>query len=315
MPDVITLGEALVEIMRPGVGQPLHQAGTFLGPYPSGAPAIFADAVARLGTSCGFIGCVGQDPFGDCLVRRLQADGVDLTYLNTTSEAATGVAFVAYNPDGSRQFVFHIAGAAAGQLGPDQVSAEYIRQARWLHITGSSLAVNDSMRQACYRAVEFAAQAGLTISFDPNLRAELAGPEGIRRLVEPVLAHATIILPSGEEARLLTGLDDDRRACEALLARGAQLVALKRGAAGSTLFTPDGTITVPGFPVTEVDPTGAGDCYAAGLTVALLQGWELGEAARFANATGALAVTQQGPMEGAPFREAVDQLLTDHTTS
>ncbi len=309
MPDVIALGEALIEIMRPGVGQPLHRPGTFLGPYPSGAPAIFADAVARLGVSCGFVGCVGADPFGDCLIERLRADGLDLTGIKVIPDAATGVAFVAYQEDGSRQFVFHIAGAAAGRLGPEQIDAVTIQSARWLHICGSSLSVNESMRQACYRAVELAAQAGVTISLDPNLRPELMGPERVRRLVEPVLVHAAVVLPSGAEARLLTGLGDDVRACQALLARGVRIVALKRGAAGSTIFTKDGRVDVPGFRVTEVDPTGAGDCYAAGLAVGLLWGWDVARAARFANAVGALAVTQQGPMEGAPFRGEVERLM------
>jgi sugar/nucleoside kinase (ribokinase family) len=240
----------------------------------------------------------------------LQADGVDVSGLVRVSDAATGVAFVAYREDGSRQFVFHIAGAAAGRLGPEQIEVGYIQGGRWLHITGSSLSVNEPMRRACYRAVELAAQAGLTISFDPNLRAELMGVEGVRRLAEPVLAHATVVLPSGEEARLLTGLDDDVRACQVLLARGAKIVALKRGAAGSIVFTDGNQISVPGFSVTEVDPTGAGDCYAAGLTVALLQGWDLERAARFANAVGALAVTRQGPMEGAPLRKEVERLLS-----
>ncbi|MCS7221370.1 MAG: sugar kinase [Anaerolineae bacterium] len=310
MPEVITLGEALVEIMRPGIGQPLHRSGTFLGPYPSGAPAIFADAVARLGVSCGFIGCVGVDPFGDCLIDRLRADGVDVTYLARVPDVATGVAFVAYREDGSRQFVFHIAGAAAGRLGPEQVDAEYIQSGRWLHITGSSLSVNEPMRQACYRAVELATQAGLMISFDPNLRVELMGAEEVRRLVEPVLTHAAVVLPSGAEARLLTGINDDVQACRALLARGARIVALKRGAEGSVIFTDEGQVHVPGFRVAEVDPTGAGDCYAAGLAVALLWGWEIERAARFANAVGALAVTRQGPMEGAPFRGEVERLLS-----
>ncbi|HEY64781.1 MAG TPA: sugar kinase [Caldilineae bacterium] len=314
MPEVITLGEALVEIMRPGVGIPLDQPDTFLGPYPSGAPAIFADAVARLGLSCGFIGCVGADPFGRCLTSRLQADGVDTSWLKAIDDAATGVAFVAYYEDGSRQFIFHIADAAAGRLGPEQIDRAYIQNARWLHITGSSLSVNESMRQACYRAVELASEAGLTISFDPNLRAELMGPEKVRDLVEPVLAHAAVILPSGEEARLLTGVDNDAKACQALLQHGAKIVALKRGAEGSILFTRDERITVPGFDVTETDPTGAGDCYAAGLAAGLLWGWELERAARFANAVGALAVTRQGPMEGAPWREDVDRLLQSSTT-
>ena len=68
--DIWTMGEILVEIMRPDVGMPLHQTGEFLGPFPSGAPAIFIDTVARLGHTAGIIGGVGQDEFGDhCLTR------------------------------------------------------------------------------------------------------------------------------------------------------------------------------------------------------------------------------------------------------
>jgi sugar/nucleoside kinase (ribokinase family) len=307
MPDVIALGEALVEVMRPGIGYPLDRPGPFLGPYPSGAPAIFADAVARLGVSCAFIGCVGADPFGDCLVNRLRADGMDVTGIHAISDAATGIAFVAYREDGSRQFIFHV--DAAGRLGPEHIDAATIAGARWLHITGSSLSMGDSLRQACYRAVEIAADSGLQISFDPNLRAELMGAEKVRRLVEPVLAHATVVLPSGEEARLLTGAADDESACHALLAKGAKIVALKQGVAGSTIFTAQSQVTVPGFRVTQVDPTGAGDCYAAGLAAGILWGWGLAEAARFANAVGALAVTKQGPMEGAAFRADVERLM------
>ncbi|GAB4520126.1 MAG: sugar kinase [Anaerolineae bacterium] len=309
MAEVIALGEALVEIMRPGVDLPLGEPGVFLGPYPSGAPAIFADAVGRLGVSCGFIGAVGADPFGDGLIERLRRDGVDVQHIRRVDTAATGVAFVAYRRDGSRQFVFHIAGAAAGQMSPEQVVPEYIQGARWLHITGSSLSVNEPMRQACYRAVELAAEAGLQISFDPNLRAELIGVDALRAMVAPVLDRATVVLPSGEEARLLTGLDDDEAACEALIERGVRLVALKQGAQGCTIYSSDGKVHVPGFRVLEVDPTGAGDCFAAGLAVGILSGWELPKVARFANAVGALAVTKQGPMEGAPTRREVELLM------
>jgi sugar/nucleoside kinase (ribokinase family) len=76
------------------------------------------------------------------------------------------------------------------------------------------------------------------------------------------------------------------------------LVALKQGAEGSTLYTPHETVRVPPFRVTEVDPTGAGDCYDAALLVALGEERTLEEAGLFANAVGALATTRLGPMEG-----------------
>ncbi len=78
MPSIWTMGEILVEIMRPyGRGCRSTGSGEFLGPFPSGAPAIFIDTVARLGHAAGIIGGVGADDFRRCVLDRLQADGVD----------------------------------------------------------------------------------------------------------------------------------------------------------------------------------------------------------------------------------------------
>src|SRR5690554_5549809 len=70
MRSIWTMGEMIVEIMRPRVDMPLDTAGEFLGPYPSGAPAIFADTVAKMGKKSGIIGGVGNDDFGKCLLER-----------------------------------------------------------------------------------------------------------------------------------------------------------------------------------------------------------------------------------------------------
>jgi hypothetical protein len=91
----------------------------------------------------------------------------------------------------------------------------------------------------------------------------------------------------------------------ALLSQGPRIVALKQGDQGSTVFTRERRIKAPPFSVTEVDPTGAGDCYGAAFVIGLLEGWDLTRTARFANAVGALATTRQGPMEGTFSREEV----------
>jgi sugar/nucleoside kinase (ribokinase family) len=88
-------------------------------------------------------------------------------------------------------------------------------------------------------------------------------------------------------------------------------VALKQGERGCRIFERETDFEVSGFPVTEVDPTGAGDAFCGGFTVALLDGLNLSEAGRFANAVGALAVTKLGPMEGAPNRQEVLDLIKE----
>lgn len=302
---VIALGELLVEVMRPGIDQPLWQPGEFVGPYPSGAPAIFIDAVTRLGIPAGFIGVVAPDAFGRCVLDRLQADGVDTSHVRQAPGTTTGIAFVAYNGDGSRNFVFHLSQSAAALLNPDDVNEAYIAGAEWVHVTGSALSISESAREACYKAVDLCKTHGGRVSFDPNIRPELIGIDRVREICQPVLDRCDLLLPSGEEASMLTGDTDPDAACRSLIVHGIPLVALKRGAAGSTVFTADGEISVPAIQVEEVDPTGAGDCYGGAFVVGLIEGWPLEQVARFANVVGALAVTRKGPMEGAPWRQDV----------
>ncbi len=304
-PRVIALGELLVEVMRTDVDQPLSQPGAFVGPFPSGAPAIFIDAVARLGASAGFIGVVGADDFGDCVVGRLRDDGVDTRRIRVAPGYTTGIAFVSYRSDGGRKFVFHLPQSAAALLGPDDVAADYVAGADFVHVTGSALSISESARRACYEAVRVCKAAGGRVSFDPNIRPELLGIDKVREICQPVIDRCDVLLPSGPEVSMLTGDTDEERACRALVARGIPLVALKRGERGSLVFTGDGAIEVPSMPVTEVDPTGAGDCYGGAFVVGLLEGWDLSKVARFANVVGALAVTRKGPMEGAPWRDDV----------
>ncbi|MEA3345880.1 MAG: sugar kinase [Chloroflexota bacterium] len=170
MSAILSIGEALVEIMRPEPDMPLHRPAPFIGPFPSGAPAIFADCVARLGVSSGFIGVVGADDFGACLRNRLRADGVDVTHLATDPDRLTGIAFVTYRSDGGRHFLFHMRDAAAGQLGLRHLDRGYVAQAKWLHICGSALAASEGSREACYQAVEWVKGASGQVSLDPNLR-------------------------------------------------------------------------------------------------------------------------------------------------
>jgi sugar/nucleoside kinase (ribokinase family) len=305
MPQVIALGELLVEVMRKDVDQPLSQPGEFVGPYPSGAPAIFIDAVARMGHSAGFVGVVGRDDFADCVVGRLRSDGVDTSHVRTAPGYTTGVAFVSYRGDGSRHFVFHLPQAAAALLAPGDVDPAYLRQASFVHVTGSALSISDSARESCYKAIRLVKQAGGQVSFDPNIRPELLGIGRVREICQPVLDHCDLILPSGPEAKMLTGDQDSEAACQALLARGVGIVALKRGARGSTVYTDEDRFDVPSIPVREIDPTGAGDCYGGAFVVGLIEGWDLPTTARFANVAGALSVTRKGPMEGIPSRAEV----------
>ncbi len=304
---IVSLGEVLVEVMRPERGQPLNRPGTFRGPFASGAPLIFAAAAGRLGAETRFAGVRGDDAFGDLCEHHLQACGVT-PHLRVAGTHATGVAFVAYQNDGDRDFLFHLQASAAALLEPGDVTDELVADAAWLHVTGSTLAVSASARAACEQAAQKAKARGATVSFDPNLRPQLMNPTEVRRVCGPVLAAADVVLPSGSEAALLLGLDDARRACRDLADRG-KIVVFKDGERGCTLFEGESETQVASIQVDERDPTGAGDAFAAGLAVARLQGRGWADAARFANVVGALSTSQFGPAEGLPTLQQVEAHL------
>lgn len=305
---VVSLGELVVEFFRKEVDKPFHEQGEFVGPFPSGAPAIFVDALAKLGCECGIIGTIGDDDFGRCLTDRLKKDGVDTSRIFVLPSYATGTAFTAYFSDGSRSFLYSMRHAAPGQFSIEHIDPNYISQVEFLHIMGNVLCISESSKEACYLAVKIVEEAGGKISFDPNLRPELGfNSEKIRQLCKPILEVTDLFLPSEKEVEAVAGVKNVKEACQKSLDEGVNIVALKQGKRGSTVFTKEMILEVPGFKVVEVDPTGAGDCYDAGFIFGLLKEWSTERTARFANAVGALAVTKLGTMEGtATFSEVVN---------
>lgn len=307
-PMIVTIGEILVEIMADEPGQGFRAPLRLTGPYPSGAPAIFISQAARFGHPAGMIGCVGDDDFGRLNVDRLRADGADVSAIRVAPDAVTGSAFVRYRPDGARDFVFNIRHSAAGQIALDAAAEALLARAGHLHVMGSSL-FSEAAVAANETAVARVKARGGTISFDPNIRKELLTRPEQRAVLERMLAAADLFLPSGPELFLFTKAQEEAAAVAELLARGVRAVVVKRGAAGASCFAHNGCAHVPGIAVAEVDPTGAGDCFGATFVAAWLQGLPPSEALRLANAAGALAVGQRGPMEGASTHTQIETLL------
>ena len=306
--DILTIGEALVEVMRTDIDQPLSQPGPFIGPYPSGAPFIFAVQAARLGMQTAAIGTVGADAFGDCLIDQLHSDGVVTDGLRRLPDQPTGVAFVAYNADGSRDFVFSL--GAGGQLSHDMLRSELFHDLRCFHLMGSTLSMSETALAVCRAALDLAIDAGALISFDPNLRPELLAPQQARHSFAPFIKAADILLPTADELLQLSHGDSIDSAIDALLAeRPQRTIVVTRGADGCSVYTSNGKLDVAGFAVDEVDPTGAGDCFDAAFLSATLEGKSAFEAARLANACGALAVSAKGPMSGIKGRAEVERFI------
>lgn len=297
MKKLVSAGEILVEIMAEQIGQSFREPGPLLGPYPSGAPAIFIGQAAALGQPAGLIGAVGDDDFGHLNIERLRALGADVSAISIHPSESTGTAFVTYRPDGSRHFVFNIRNSAAGLVEISTAAKNMLADADHIHVMGSSL-FSDRAIEVILSAMEQVKAKGGTVSFDPNIRREIMDASGMRQALDRVLALTDIFLPSGEELFLFTSSKDETAAVSELLNRGVSCVILKKGASGAVYHDRHGAVTSSGFTVDEVDPTGAGDCFGAAFVSMQLRGALPAEALQIANACGALAVTRKGPMEG-----------------
>jgi len=305
---VLTVGEILVEIVATTKGDGFREPQPLVGPFPSGAPAIFIDQIGRLGTPAAIISRVGDDDFGRLNLDRLIADGVDVSGIEVAKGEATGSAFVRYRPDGSRAFVYNIAHSATGKLTLTPDAEALMERCDHVHVMGTALSA-PGLSQVAREAVARITARGGTLSFDPNLRPEILDTPGLREALDEVLAQTNLFLPSGEEIYLFTEADDEAAAVKELLDRGVGDIVIKRGDEGASHFNRAGRTDVAPLSTDEVDPTGAGDCFGGAFVSFWLAGATPETALRFANAAGANAVTKVGPMEGAATRDELDALL------
>lgn len=310
---ILTIGEILVEIMATSPGEGFRAPMALVGPFPSGAPAIFIDQVARLGHPCAIVGAVGSDDFGQMTVDRLRADGVDVSAIRIDADAVTGTAFVRYRPDGGRDFVFNIVGSAAAKVQMTAEARSVIESAGHLHVVGSSL-TSPAIVRMVEEAIAAVKARGGSVSFDPNVRKEIFGGSDGGGILSRVLAQTDLFLPSGDELLLFSGADSPDGAMGEILDRGVSAIVHKLGAEGARYVDREIDLRLPGFPMAETDPTGAGDIFGATFVVGWLEGGSPEQTLRRANAAGALAIAQRGPMEGSSSSEEIERFLARHSS-
>ncbi len=308
--SVVTIGEILVEIIAETRGYGFREPILLRGPYPSGAPAIFIDQVARLGQHAGMISCVGNDDFGRLNIERLSRDGVDTSAVRVASQQVTGSAFVRYRADGNRDFVYNIKHSASGVTRIDAAAEALLARCTHLHVMGTSL-FSRVLVDETKKAIERVKARGGTISFDPNVRKEMLHIPNMRAALQTMLRLSDIFMPSGSELTLLTRAKSESDAILEILELGQTAVVVKRGSQGASYHDRSGSVTMPGFPATEIDPTGAGDCFGATFVTCWLQGHRIEECLRYANASGARAVEIRGPMEGTSSFAELDAFIAN----
>lgn len=310
MKSIWTMGEVLVEIMRDKVGVTHEEPGVYLGPYPSGAPGIFIDTTARLGVESYIVGGIGDDGFGRNLTKRFEKNGVNTRYLNFSQESPTATAFVTYDADGEREFIFHIKDTAATDVEiPKKLNYDNVG---FYHIMGCSLTVDETFHKKIIELMKELQKNGAKVSFDPNIRPELLRESNLDDAISEVLKASSILLPGVDEIKLISKKDSVLEAVEHLFKNPVlDVIVLKKGSKGSTIYTRSDVFNIKSFKIDEVDPTGAGDCFDATFLASLLRGDSYEKAGINASAAGALNAQAFGPMEGDISWDSIERIINE----
>ena len=275
----------------------------------AGAELNVGIGASRLGRRVGYVTKLGRDPFGQVIVRLMNAAGISTDFTTFSDERPTGIMFKSLTPGGDPDIFYLRAGSAASTLSVADVDAIDLSDFGAVHMTGIMPALSDSTRAAAERLFERAHEAGALVSFDPNLRPQLwPSQQAMVDFMNATAAKADLFLPGIAEARLLMGEPEAtaEQAAAHYLSLGAGAVAVKQGSRGA--YYDDGETRGWGrtFPVAKVvDTVGAGDAFAAGTLTGLMEGLTLGDAVSRGNAMGSMQVQVRGDNEGLPTREAL----------
>jgi ribokinase len=287
-PRITVVGSVNLDFVARGARLPAPGetvTGATLARHPGGKGANQALAARRLGAEVRLVARVGRDALAAEALQLLHAEGVDLEHCREDPQAATGVALIAVSVQGENQIV--VAPGANANLHAAHLDADAAFATDAL-ICQLEVPV-DTVQAAALRHPGF-----VCLNLAPALDVP---PELLRR--------ADLLIVNESEAAYY-GMP----LLQAVADSGA-LLAITLGARGAELWRGGLRIAEARPPAVQVvDTTGAGDCFVAALTVALLEGRAPADALRFACVAGALATTRAGAQPSLPWRAEVDGVKT-----
>lgn len=314
--DVIALGELLIDFTENGVsgqGNPIFEAN------PGGAPCNVLAMLNKMGKKTSFLGVVGKDQFGASLRKTLDELGIDTSHLYEDQDVHTTLAFVHTFEDGDRDFAFYRNPGADMMLKEDQIEKDYLESAKAFHY-GTLSMTHEGVKKATYKAIDIAKEAGIIISFDPNLRPPLWNSmEEAKVQIAYGLSKCDLLKISEEELEFMTGTKDVKEGAHALLKTypNIKLMNVTMGKEGSIAFHEGKEVfQAPFLQENTIETTGAGDTFGAcALNYVLEHGItglkeeELTEMLRFANGASSLITTKKGALRVMPEKEEVEKFI------
>ncbi len=310
--DVITFGRSSIDLYSQNIGASFNDIEGF-DAFVGGSPLNIAVACARLGVNASLLTAVGNDKVGGFIIDFLNREGVNTHCIPVKDSARSSAVILGIEPPDKFPLVFYRDNAADSQITIDDVLNAQIQNYKILLINGTALNVEPS-RSATFYASEIAEKNNVDVVLDLDFRADQWHDyRAFGLMVRAILPKVKIAIGTEEEilaanmnsasqvsikdqqisAPKITG--DITASIKQLLSLGIEILLVKRGSEGVSIYKKDGTREdVAGFPVEVLNVLGAGDAFAGGFLYGILQGWDLKKACRMGNASGAQVVTKKG---------------------
>ncbi len=327
--DVLTFGRTSIDLYSNDLGAPFDEITSF-GAFVGGSSTNIAVACARLGLNTALLTAIGNDQVGKFITRFLEQEKIETKFIPTIGGTRTSAVLLGIEPPDRFPLVYYRDNASDLQLTIDHVLATDISQFRVVVLSGNALSKNPSQTSTLFAAEE-ANRHSVPVFLDLDFRADQwYDPRAYGVMVRALLPRVKVVIGTEEEI-LAASLNDASQisikhqqisapeirgnldaAIEGILACGVEVLIVKRGADGCSIFEPGKSEEkVPGFPVEILNVLGAGDAFAGGFTYGFLQGWSLYKACRMGNACGAIVVTRHGCANFMPTVEEVREVWSE----
>jgi 5-dehydro-2-deoxygluconokinase len=312
--DFIAIGRACIDLNANEINRPMEQTMTFTK-YVGGSPANICIGMARLGMKSGFIGKVANDQMGRFIVDYLQKNQIDATQVVTDhTGAVTGLAFTEIKSPTDCSILMYRDNAADLLLSPDEVSEDFVAEAKVVLISGTALAQSPS-REAVFLTLEYARKHGAILVFDLDYRPYTwKSREETAAYYNLAAEKCDVILGTREEFDMMERFEgsanNDQMTASKWFGYNAEIVVIKHGKDGSIAYTKDG-LSHKGavFPARVIKTFGAGDSYAAGFLYGLMQGWEISDCMAFGGAAASIVISSHSCSDAMPTVEQVNSYM------
>lgn len=309
MKKILLVGEAMTLLIAKEYGK-LDNVSNFEKRV-AGAELNVCMGLTRLGYETQYLTKLGNDPFGRSIKTYIEDKKIKLANFEFDNYNKTGMMLKGKIENGDPEIYYFRKNSAASKICPEDIEKLNFKDIDLVHITGISLAISKSFREAMYKLIELARKNNIMVTFDPNLRPSMwDSEEEMIKVINDISSKADVVMPGISEARILLSVDKLEDIRDAYMKMGVENIVVKLGSSGSAFISPDGIVIEKGFKVEKViDTVGAGDGFAVGIISGLLEGLDKNKILERANAIGSIQVQHVSDNEGLPTREELEEYI------